>query len=451
MISAQIKRHPKFDILYDLPQDTEVIVLIGGRGGMKTYEASKFIAYSSTMKRKRTVVLRDEKELIRESILAEILTRYDTADQAGLLSLFYKRLDTGIKDLKTGDMIVFTQGFRASSKDKKANLKGVSNIDLAVIEEAEDIRDVNKYNTFVDSLRKEGALVMIILNTPDIQHWIVKRFFNTELVEDGYFRLIPKKLPGFVCIQTSFEDNPYLPTHIIRNYRDYGNKDSHLYNPHYYKTAILGLASSGRMGQIHKKVKPIKLQEYMDLPYKELYGQDFGTASPAGTVGVKIYKNTVWCRQINYLPMSTLDLGKMYCQLKFGPKDKVVADNADKDALEKLDNGWSLKELSEDDALKYPDLLKGFHMVPSKKGPGSVEYGISLMDSLELYAVEESIDLWDEINNRVYDQDKNLNYTNEPKPGWDHLMDPWMYVCVDHYGTERGKKQNLKNKLGYFG
>lgn len=451
MASIVVEKSPQYDILYNLPAGTETVVCIGGRGGMKTYEVSKFTAFSATIKKKRCVVLRDEKELIRESILGEILARYDTADENGMLSIHYERLETGIKDRKTGQMLVFTKGFRASKTDKTANMKGVSKIKIAVVEEAADIRDVDKYNTFADSLREEDVLIIIILNTPDIQHWIVKRFFNLELVEDGYWKLIPKVLPGFVCIQTSFEDNPYLPAHIIRNYRDYGNPLSHLYNPHYYKTAIVGLASSGRKGQVHKKVKSIKLQDYLAIPCPEMYAQDFGTASPAGLVGMKTLKNTVWCRQLNYLPKSTLEIGRMYCNLGFGPKDKIVGDNADKEAMDKLSKGWSENELSPEDIRSYPALRRGFYMVRSKKGPDSVQYGIDLMDSLELFAVEESADLWNEILNRIYAKDKNDNYTNDPEPGWDHLIDPWMYGCVEIYGTERGKKNSMKGKSGYFG
>lgn len=448
-MGVTVVRLPKFEILYDLPAGTNTVIAIGGRGGTKTYEVSKFAAFSATMKRKRTVILRDEKELIRESILAEILQRFDTANETGALTPYFGRLETGLRDKKSGDMIVFTQGFRASSNKKGANLKGISNIDIAIIEEAEDIRDETKFNTFVDSLRKEGVLVVILLNTPDIQHWIIKRYFNLQLVEDGYWKLIPKQLPGFVCIQTSYIDNPFLPDHVVQRYESYGDKTSSMYNPHYYKTAILGWASSGRKGQVHKNVKPISLAEYMALPYKEYYGQDFGTAAPAGLVGVKFHKNNCYCRQINYLPMTTLSLGRLYCDLKFTEKDKIIADAADKKAIDKLSGGFSAEELSAADVKRYPGLLKGFYIVGAKKGQDSLEFGINVMDSLNLYAVEESTDLWNEIYNRIYAKDKTENYINEPEPGFDHLLDGWMYVCVDAYG-DLYTKDRLSNKMGYF-
>ncbi len=445
----KVKSLPPFQILYHLPPGTNTVILIGGRGGAKTYEISKFVAVQSTIKKKRCVVLRDEKSLVRESILNEILLRFDTANANGMLGTMFERLDSGLKDKQTNSMVVFSKGFRASDLSKTANLKSISDIDFAVIEEAEDIREVDKFNTFSDSIRKEGSVIIIILNTPDINHWIVRRYFNLVVVEDGYWKLEPKKLPGFVCIQTGFNDNPFLPTHVRDRYNSYGDPSSHMYNPHYYRTQILGLASSGRKGQVHKKVKPIKLDDYMKLPFKEYYGQDFGTAAPAGLVGVKIDGNNCYCRQINYLPMNTLEIAKLYHQLNLGPADKIIADNADKTAIDKLKIGYTQKELSPEDYIAYPRLGRGFFIEGAAKGKDSLDFGISLMDSLNLYAVEESVDLWDEIHNRVYAKDKNENFTNEPEPGWDHLLDGWMYVITWFYGKIR-KPSNFRNQIGYL-
>lgn len=434
-----VKALPPFKILYNLPKGTSIVICIGSRGGAKTYEVSKFVAFSSTVKKKRCVILRDEKELIRESILNEVLLRYDTANSSGRLDQLYERLDTGIKDRSTNEMLVFTKGFRASSLEKRANLKSVSNIDIAVIEEAEDIRDVDKFNSFADSVRNEGSLIIMVLNTPDINHWIIKRYFNLTQVEDGFFDINPRDIPGFVCIKTSFEDNPYLPTHVVSNYNNYGNPESHLYNKHYYLTAIKGYASTGRKGQILTKVKPIKLADYLKLPFKEIYGQDFGTASPAGLVGVKFDKNNCYMRQLNYLPKSTVDLGKLYCTLGFGSADKIVADCADPLSIDKLRMGYRSNELPADVFAKYPRLANGFHIIACIKGQGSVEFGLGLMDSMNLFVVEESTDAWNEIYNYVYAQDKNGNYTNEPIDEFNHIIDPWRYVIMDYKGYGSGK------------
>jgi phage terminase large subunit len=436
--------------LWNLPEGTRTVVLIGGRGGAKTHGVSDFAAYQAAVNRKRCVVLRDEKSKIKGSILNEILLRYDDIP----FNTNTERQETGLKydkvqpnGAKVGYDIVFTMGFRASENAKTATMKGISDIDIAIIEEAEDIRDVDKYNQFTDGLRKEGCLVIIILNTPDIGHWILKRFFDCNVPVatpagedakdyDGYFEVTPKKIDGFVCIQTSYEQNPKLPAAKVAEYRAYGDKSSHLYNLHHYLIAIKGYASTGRKGQILRKVKPISLADYMDLPFKEFYGQDFGTASPAGMVGVKFDKNNCYCREMNYLPMSPIAIGRKYCTLNLGPRDKIICDSADKDTCDKLEYGWAAKDLSDEDRRLYPQLVKGFFIARCNKGDGSIRAGIGIMDGLNLFAVSESTNLWEEIRNYVYDTDKNMNPTNDPIDSWNHLIDPWRYVIED----QRGKK-----------
>lgn len=439
MITVKTPIKP-FSVLYNLPKDTNIVICIGGRGGGKSYEVSKFVAFSATIKKKRCAVLRDEKETIRESILNEIFQRYETANKYGHFDGLYEKIDNGIRDKKTGDMLIFTKGFRASSNEKRSNLKGVSDVDIAIVEEAEDIRSFQKFNTFKDSMRKPGRLIIVMLNTPDINHWVIKTYFNLDPVLNeagdatGYFKLIPKNIPGFLAIQTSYKDNMFLPEDVVRDYEGYGEKASHLYDPHYHYTQILGYASSGRRGQILTKVKRISLADYLQLPYKEIYGLDFGTSSPAGLVGCKMHRNTMWSRELNYLPKDTLGVGKMLCELGFTDKDLIIADSASPLDISKLRNGWSPKELTPEEAERYPQLLKGFYVLSAIKGPGSVASGLRMLMSMDLYVVEESENFWYEIQNYIYAVDKNGNPTDEPVDEYNHLIDPKRYVA-----TARGR------------
>lgn len=425
-----------FQVLYNLPKGTNIVIAIGGRGGRKSWEVSKFAAKSATIDKKRIAVLRDEKEKIRESILNEIFNRYDTANQYGHFDLLYDKIETGIRDRNTKDMLVFTQGFRASTKEKQSNLKGVSDVDIAIVEEAEDIRSFQKFNTFKDSMRKPGRLIIVMLNTPDVNHWIVKVYFNLEPVLDdsgkatGYFKLVPKEIEGFLAIQTNYKDNPFLPEDVVRDYEGYGDPKSHLYDRHYYMTQILGYASSGRRGQILTKVKRISLADYVDLPYKEVFGLDFGTSSPAGLIGCKLHRNSMWSRELNYLPKDTLGVGKLLCELGFTNKEEIIADSASPIDIGKLRSGWVRTELTPEEIEKYPQLLKGFRVLSAIKGPGSIASGLRLLMSLELYVVDESLNLWTEINNYIYAVDRNEVPTDEPEDDFNHLIDPMRYVAT---------------------
>jgi PBSX family phage terminase large subunit len=422
----------KLKPLWELPDDTDIVVIMGPRGGAKTHTVSDFSTLQSSVNRKRFVIVRDEKELIRESILNEIFLRFDEWDNNGIIDNDVEKLDSGIKNKITNEMLLYTKGFRASSTTKGANLKGPSNIDYAVIEEAEDIRSVDKFNAFADGIRKKGAIIIIVLNVPDLQHWVVRRYFTPISTEyDGYFRLEPKKIKGFVCIQSDYTDNPYIPANVVQRYKGYGNPDSHLYNLHYYLTSIVGLASSGKKGQVFKKVKSITLEEYLSVQSKEYYGQDFGTSSPAGFIGLKKHRNNVYIREMNYKPKNTLQLGMMYCELGLNhTKDKIIGDNAGKDDIIKLSSGWERSELDAETIKRYSGLLKGWDIEKCIKK--SLETDIRNLDSMNIFIVENTPGFWDpergEIMNYVYAFDKNGYPLDEPIDDFNHLWDPVRYV-----------------------
>ena len=112
--------------LYSLPQGTNMVICIGGRGGAKSHEISQFAVEDATIRDRRVAVLRDEKETIRESILNEIFIRFDNGFKQGHFPNKFEKSERGIKSKDTGNMAVFTKGFRASSNLKRTNLKGVS-------------------------------------------------------------------------------------------------------------------------------------------------------------------------------------------------------------------------------------------------------------------------------------------------------------------------------------
>jgi hypothetical protein len=58
------------------------------------------------------------------------------------------------------------------------------------------------------------------------------------------------------------------------------------------------------------------------------------------------------------------------------------------------------------------------------------------MQSMNLFAVEESTDLWNEVYNWIYAVDKNHQPTDEPEDAFNHLIDCWRYVITDYKGVQ---------------
>lgn len=437
-----VKRTEKFSVLYDLPVDTEFVCCIGGRGGGKTYEVSKFVAFSVAVKGKRCQVLRDEKEGIKESILNEVLLRWDSANKQNVLDRQFSRLENGIKNNKTGEMAVFTKGFRASTLDKKANMKAVSNVDIAVIEEGEDIRDEDKFNTFSDSIRKEGSYIIFIMNTPDIYHWVVRRYFHAvpitvddePLLSDsersGYFKLVPRDVRGFVAVQCNYSDNTFLPEKTVRQYEAYGDPDSHLYNLHHYLTSIKGYSTTGLKGQIFKNYDIIKPEEFMSLDCAECYGLDFGTTSPAGVIWVKIHGDHVYLKELNYEGLALVPLAKKLNDLGFTDETLIIADCAEPHTIRHLREGVA-RYLDEGDCERYPYAALGFrNILPSpEKG---IAAGIEKLLSMKIHITSDSPNMIAEASQYVWAVDKDGKPSGKPIDNHNHLWDPVRYVIQVH-------------------
>lgn len=430
-----VKHHPKFKPLFQPPEDLRVLILIGGRGGMKTYNAALATNFHVLVNGKRVQILRDEATRIKQSILNEILEKYDSLN--GAFDSAFTKTENTIKNSE-GVEVVFTQGFRASSNAKTANMKGVSNVDIGIVEEMADIRDEFKFNHWKSSIREKGAFIVLILNTPDINHWIIRRHFNTIPLTkadypqfndddlDGYYRIVPKQTKGVYVVQTSYKDNEHLPQVIQEEYSAYGDPTSDSFDLHYFLTEIEGHANTGMKGQYFKKYKIITNEEYNSLDYQEVYGQDFGTTSPAGTIAMKAKGNKVYLKELNYKPLKLKPLAFKLDQLGLNSQSLIVADCAEPDTIRDLRFGLA-NQMSEEEIERYPQAAKGFKNIrpsPDK----SIDAGLSKLLSMEIHVVEGSDNLLNEFAMYCEARDRNGIGTGKPIDNFNHLIDPSRYL-----------------------
>jgi phage terminase large subunit len=278
------------------------------------------------------------------------------------------------------------------------------------------------------------------MNTPDIHHFIVRRYFNcfpvtvedepnfTQEELDGYFKIVPKGLEGIVCIQSSFRDNVHLPEKIVRKYNWYGerNDEGRVNDLHHYMTSIQGYSTTGLKGQIFRNYKVISLEEYNSLDYYEVYGVDFGTASPAGVVAVKVRNNNVYVRQLNYEPLSVIPLGKKLDKLGIKSRDLIIADCAEPDSIRELRFGFK-KYFDSEERERYPEATKGFRNCLASPDK-SIRAGIDKLLSMNIYVTEDSVDLLNELLMYVWDTDRDGKCLDKPIDDWNHLIDPLRYV-----------------------
>lgn len=438
-MKVEVVHHPKFKPLFQPPDDLRVLILIGGRGGMKTYNAALATNYHVLVRGKRVQILRDEATRIKQSILNEVLEKYDSL--GGAFDRAFTKTENTIKNSE-GVEVVFTQGFRASSNAKTSNMKGVSNVDIGIVEEMADIRDEFKFNHWKSSIREPGAFIVLILNTPDINHWIIRRHFNTipltkedypqftdeEL--EGYYKIVPKSTKGVYVVQTSYKDNEHLPEPIVEEYSNYGNPLSDSFDLHYYLTEIEGHANTGMKGQYFKKYKTITNDEYNALDYVEVYGQDFGTTSPAGTIAMKAKGNKVYLKELNYLPLKLKYLAFQLDQLGLNSKSLIVADCAEPDTIRDLRYGLR-SQMSDEEIERYPNAAKGFTNIRPSPDKG-IDKGLSKLLSYDIHVVEGSDNLLKEFAMYCEAKDRNGIGTGKPIDDHNHLIDPARYLIQVH-------------------
>jgi phage terminase large subunit len=425
---------PQFKGLYQRPEGTRLVINIGPRGSGKSYEASRMTIYEAIENNKRIAVMRDEKTSIKDSALTEIQNRFDELNELthGYVSDNFVMQNNVMKAVNSNNNLIFTKGFKASSNTKQANLKSLADIDIAYIEELQDIETELKFNTFCDGVRNKDSFVIVNINPPDKEHWFIRRYFDLEETEhEGYFKLIPKNIPGVVYILTDYTQNIYLNEVLALKYKSYGDERSHTYDKHYYLTQILGYVSSGRVGQILTGWSRITNTYFNDLPYRSVYGLDFGSTSPTALVECKYHDNLAYYRELIYEPGldNTLDLAIKLLKLGITQKDIIIADSAKPLEIGRLRRGWTKNELSNEVLMAYPELLKGFNIHGAVKGPGSVENGIKELKALKNHVTAESANFWnEEYPKYCWDIDRNGNPTDIPIDDFNHLIDAIRYA-----------------------
>jgi phage terminase large subunit len=402
---------PVYKQLFDL--DSGIAILMSGRGTGKTWVASRLANVAVLERGWRCVVVRDEKTKVKETILQDIKNVYDKINDGldGILNNKYTFTDQGLTNKETKSSDIFTLGFRASSKDDKTKLKGLTDIKLVIIDEAEDVRDYDKVKTLLDTVIRNKALVLFILNTPDKDHWIIKRYFNLEPSEhEGYYNPIPKKLSNVHYFLPTYRDNKKLIKAAVEQYESYGNPESENYDLDHYLSAIQGLVSEGRKGRIYDNWKRISVLEFEKLPYSSKYGLDFGfTNDPTALVEIKQHNNKLYIRQHIYeKQLTNPKIAKKIEEVKIS--GQVIADSAEPK---------SIRELQE----------MGIDIQGAEKGKDSINAGIDKIKNMrEVYVCDDSADIWEEYLNYVWELDKNKQPTNQPIDDYNHGLDALRYA-----------------------
>lgn len=179
--------------------DADFFCTYGGRGSGKTFTWSDAVIVESTLRPIRVLVTRELQTSIEESIKAEL---EQAIDRRGLQH-FFDCQKTVINGLN-GSRFIFK-----GLKNNIGSIKSISNVDICLCEEAEDISK-NSWDKLLPSLRpynakyRGGAPIVIVIFNPG------------DELDDTYQRWVVKPPSRCISKQINYHHNKYFPAHLDR-------------------------------------------------------------------------------------------------------------------------------------------------------------------------------------------------------------------------------------------
>ena len=415
------------EIYHPLYTDTDkfIILITGGRGSGKSFNASTFI---ERLTFEMTPV---------EKIVHQILyTRY-TMVSAGMSIIpemmekieldgttkYFKTTKTDIVNKMTNSRIMF-RGIKTSSGNQTAKLKSIQGITTFVCDEAEEWTNEEEFDKIMLSIRKKGIQnrIIIIMNPCDSNHFIYKKYIeNThKLVEIDGVQVQVSTHPNVLHIHTTYLDNlENLSPEFLKEVEDMKAN-----NPEKYAHVVIGRWADVAEGAVFKKWGIVK--EFPRECKKVGIGQDFGfTNDPSAAVRCGIIDNRLYVDELFY----ETDMLSSAIANRLKPFSmKVFADSQDPRLIQEIKN-------------------RGVNIYPVDKFPGSIKAGIDKIKDMEFFVTERSYNLITELRKYVWDKDKDGNYINEPVDEYNHLMDAIRYYVL---GCLLGRILKPKDLTGIF-
>jgi phage terminase large subunit len=387
-------------------KDWRYAILMGGRGNGRSGTASRFtISQLLSDEYTRGVILRSVREDIRLSswqALNDRLIEQGAQEAEGL------HVTDGDMAMEYGQNSISAFGFKASSGSLTARMKSLEGMNYAWIEEAEETGEA-EFTKLDDTFRTTKGRIRIVLtlNTPPKNHWILKRWFDLQPSGmPGFFRPVLKPSAKEVLfIPGTYRDNlPNIEPATIARYESY--KDT---KPEHYWQTVEGLSPETVQGRIYSGWKVIDA-----VPHEARllgYGEDFGfDPDPAAVVAVYWYNGGYILDERLY--QTELLNEHLTASLKGMAKAPIIADSAEP------------KSIAEQQAA-------GLNVIAAEKGPDSVRAGIKHVQGLRISYTRSSLNLHNEYENYAWklNRDGDQVGIEDPKCA-NHLMSAARYALT---------------------
>ena len=362
-----IKLNPKYKPLIE--NDTRYFVVTGGRGSGKSFEVGAFVSALSFESGHKILFTRQTMTSAHLSIIPEFQEKIDLLQANHIFDINKSE----IKNKRSNSEIIF-KGIKTSSGDQTANLKSLQGVTTWILDEAEELINEDIFDKINLSIRQKGIQnrIILILNPATKEHWIYKRFFESEGVEAGFNGI----KGNTTYIHTTYEDNI---NNLDESFINEINKIKDT-NPKKYEHVILGGWLNKAEGVVFTNWR---FGDFNPNQLQTSFGMDFGfSIDPDALAEVAIDKDNKRIYVKEHIYERGLKTHVLAELLKLKTNGKlIIADSAEPRLI---------------DDLKHV----GVNIQAVKKG--TIESGIVRMQDYEIIVEENSSNIAKEFNNYCY-------------------------------------------------
>jgi len=386
--------------------DSRYYVITGGRGSGKSYSINTFLLLLTYEHNEIILFTRYTLTSAHVSIIPEFI---DKIEHAELSNDFYITKDE-IINKTTGSKILF-KGIKTSSGTQTANLKSLSGITCFVLDEAEELVDEDVFDKIDFSIRSDEKQnrVILILNPSTKEHFIYKRFFEQNSVNES--SNLTKGDTTY--IHTSYLDNfDNLSESFLNQIEKIKQNNSHKYNH-----VILGGWLDKAEGVVFTNwsfgsFNPDNLQTSCGMDFGFSVDPDTLTEVAIDKSKMKIYvKEHIYQNAIKTHELAPMILSKVGNKL-------IIADSAEPRLIE------DLRHL-------------GVNVQAVKKG--TIESGITRMQDYEIIVDPSSQNIAKELNNYAYKDKGSQLYIDT----FNHAIDGIRYNIIFHLDNPNKGNYNI--------
>lgn len=425
---------PQFDPLYNT--DKKIILLTGGRGGAKSFNASTFLQRLTFEAGHKILFTRYTMTSAEISIIPEFLTKIELEGT----QKYFRATKKDIINIGSGSKLMF-RGIKTSQGSQTANLKSIEGLTTFVVDEAEEWQDEEDYDKILLSLRKKGVKnrVVIIMNPTDANHWVYKKYIKDthKIVEVDGVDVQISTHPQVEHIHTTYLDNEeYVDKDFLLEIEDIKQQaiqrsiegSRHETDPTKRKALRKKLFNSSKyaykiIGRWASQAEGVILT-YTEGAFNEsipsCFGQDFGFSNDPTTLiklAVDTKRKKMYWKEYFYEPRLTTE--QIY-QRDFaftGKRNLIMADG-------------------HEDRLVVELKIKGLNIIGYTTPPNGVRKGLITMQDYEHILDPESHSLKEEFNNYVWSDKK----AGIPIDDFNHGIDAGRYAFEKLTQKKRGVK-----------